>query len=121
MQALTSKALAFGGFTSTSLGALRADVYSTTGSSWTSETALPFTPGGGYVNSAQITGGADSRVYVVNGTSVWSRGDSSGTWRSETSLGANVGSGWGTVDSGGTKYLQFVSTAAPANYYQAIA
>jgi hypothetical protein len=121
MQALTSKALAFGGFTSTSLSGRRADVYSTTGGgSWTSETSLPFTPGGGYVNSAQVTGGADSRVYVVNGTSVWSRGDSSGTWRSETSLPDSVGSGWGTVDSGGTKYLQFVSTSAPANYYQLI-
>lgn len=106
---LTSVAVGMGGFTSTSLSGTRANVYSYSASanSWTAETALPFTPSGGYIPAASLVGPADSRIYVSNGgTSLWSRGDSSGTWRSETATPNTWAFGWGTVTSGGSYRLQ---------------
>ena len=117
-ESLFSKALFMGGFTSTSLSARQTTIYSTTdGSSWTSETGLPFTPAGGYGASASLKGATESRVYVCNGTAVYSRGDSSGTWRTETSLPASAGIGSGTYN--GTSYvLQFASSNG--TYYQTV-
>lgn len=118
---LTSVAVGMGGFTSTSLSGLRANVYSYSASanSWTSETALPFTPSGGYIPAASVVGPADSRIYVGNGTSLWSRGDSSGTWRSETATPNTWAQGWGTTTSTGAVYLQ-LSNAGNTFYQQLI-
>jgi hypothetical protein len=97
VESLTSKLLVMGGFTDPSLSARRNTVYSTTsGASWTGETNLPFTPAGGYPTSASLIGATEARVYIANGATLYSRGDSSGTWRSETSLPAGnyaIGSG----------------------------
>lgn len=117
---LTSIGIWMGGFTSTSLGGTRNNVYSmnpATGN-WTSETAIPFTPSGGYVSAFSITGSVDSKVYVANGTSLWSRGDSSGTWTSETSTPGSWSHGWGTVDANGIRYVQVTSTSA--TYFQSL-
>ncbi len=118
---LTSVAVGMGGFTSTSLSSRRADVYSYNASTgnWTSQTALPFTPGGGYIPAASVVGPADSRIYVGDGTSLWSRGDSSGTWRSETSTPNTWAQGWGTTTSTGAVYLQ-LSNAGNTFYQQLI-
>lgn len=117
-ESLSTKALFMGGFTSTSLSARQTTIYSTTdGSSWTSETGLPFTPSGGYGPSASLKGATESRVYVCNGTTVYSRGDSSGTWRTETSLPATAGIGSGTYDSS-SYVLQFASSNG--TYYQTV-
>lgn len=119
---LTSVAVGMGGFTSTSLSGLRADVYSYNASanSWTSQTSLPFTPTGGYFPAASLVGPADSRIYVNSGsgTSLWSRGDSSGTWRSETSTPNTWAVGWGTVTSGGSYRLQL--TNAGNTFFQTV-
>jgi len=117
-ESLSTKALFMGGFTSPSLSARQTTIYSTVaGSSWTSETGLPFTPSGGYGPSASLKGATESRVYVCDGTTVYSRGDSSGTWRTETSLPATAGIGSGTYD--GTSYvLQFAGSNG--TYYQTV-
>lgn len=119
---LTSKLLMMGGFTSTSLSALRTNVYTmdpTTGN-WTSETALPFTPTGGYIPAFSLTGTTDTRVYISNhsSTTLYSRGDSSGTWTTETSTPGSWSFGWGTVDSSGNKYVQVSNSGG--TYYQAV-
>lgn len=116
---LTSVAVGMGGFTSTSLSARRADVYSYSASanSWTNQTSLPFTPSGGYIPAASVVGPVDSRIYVGSGTNLWSRGDSSGTWRSETSTPDTWAQGWGTTTSTGTIYLQ-LSNAGNTFYQQ---
>jgi hypothetical protein len=116
---LTSVAVGMGGFTSTSLSGTRANVYSYSASanSWTSQTALPFTPSGGYIPAASVVGPADSRIYVGNGTSLWSRGDASGTWRSETATPNTWAQGWGTTTSTGAVYLQ-LSNAGNTFYQQ---
>jgi large repetitive protein len=121
-ESLLNKMLVMGGFTSPSLSARRSDVYSTTnGASWTGETSLPFTPAGGYPTSASLIGAAEARVYVANGATLYSRGDSSGTWRSETSLPAGnyaIGSGvYNSTTLNGT--LQFAG--AGGMFYQTIA
>jgi large repetitive protein len=121
-ESLLNKMLVMGGFTSPSLSARRTDVYSTTnGASWTGETSLPFTPAGGYPTSASLIGAAEARVYVANGATLYSRGDSSGTWRSETSLPAGnyaIGSGvYNSTTLNGT--LQFAG--AGGMFYQTIA
>lgn len=119
---LTNVPIGMGGFTSPSLSALRANVYSFNVSSnaWTSETALPFTPGGGYVPAASLVGPADSRIYVSNfGTALWSRGDSSGTWRSETATPSSWEVGWGTVTSSGSYRLQ-LSNGSGNTYFQTV-
>lgn len=117
---LTSVAIGMGGFTSASLSALRTNVYSYEASTgnWTSQTSLPFSPSGGYINGVSLTGPADSRVYVGNATSLWSRGDSSGTWTSETATPNSWSVGWGTVSAAGRYTLQLTSTNA--TYYQEV-
>ena len=118
-ESLSSKLLVMGGFTSTSLSATRTTIYSTAnGTSWVSETALPFTPPGGYGATASLKGATDTRVYVVNGTTVYSRGDSSGTWRTETSLSSSTSIGSGIYDGTGTYVLQFASSNG--TYYQSV-
>jgi hypothetical protein len=103
-QRLTSKMLVFGGFTSTALNATRDAVYSTNGGgSWVSETAMPFSASS--VASLSLVGPLDTRVYIGSGSSVYSRGDSSGTWRSETTASSSWGGGWGT-GNGANKYIQ---------------
>jgi hypothetical protein len=116
---LTTKAVGMGGFTSTSLSARRDNVYSYSqaNNSWTSQTALPFTPSGGYIPAASVVGPADTRIYVSNGgTDLWSRGDSSGTWRSETATPNTWAQGWGITTSTGAIYLQLSNQSA--TYYQ---
>lgn len=118
---LTSVAIGMGGFTSTSLSARQANVYSynAAGNSWTSQTSLPFTPGGGYFPAFSLTGPIDSRIYIANGTSMWSRGDSSGTWVSETATPNTWAVGWGTITSGGNLRVQV--TNAGQTYIQQLA
>jgi hypothetical protein len=120
---LTSVAIGMGGFTSTSLSATRADVYSynSAGNSWTSQTSLPFTPNGGYIPAFSLTGNLDSRIYVsqASGTQLWSRGDSSGTWRNETAVPSAWSVGWGTVSSTGTLRVQVSSTTS--THFQTVA
>lgn len=117
---LSEKPIIMGGFTSTSLSARQALVYSYSASlnTFSSETSLPFTPGGGYVPAFGLVGPVDMRAYVANGTSLWSRGDSSGTWRSETATPGNWSVGWGTVTSGGSYRVQVTSTSA--TYFQTV-
>jgi hypothetical protein len=117
-ESLSTKVLIMGGFTNSSLSSRQTLIYSTTtGASWTGETALPFTPPGGYGGSASLKGGSDTRVYVCNGTAVWSRGDSSGTWTSETSLPASAGIGSGVYNPNtGVGTLQFAG--GTATYFQ---
>jgi hypothetical protein len=118
---LTSVAVGMGGFNSPSLSATNTNVYSYSASanSWTSETALPFTPSGGYIPAASLVGPADTRIYVSNGgTSLWSRGDSSGTWRSETATPNTWAQGWGITTSTGTMYLQLSN--AGNTFYQIV-
>ena len=118
---LTSVAVGMGGFTSPSLSARRTDVYSYSASanSWTSQTSLPFTPSGGYFPTAGLVGPADSRIYISDGgTSLWSRGDSSGTWRSETATPNTWAVGWGTVTSSGSYRLQLTNTGN--TFYQTV-
>ena len=118
---LTSVAVGMGGFTSTSLSARRTDVYSFSASanSWTSQTSLPFTPSGGYFPAASLVGPVDSRIYVSDGgTGLWSRGDSSGTWRSETATPNTWAYGWGITTSTGTMYLQLSN--AGNTFYQVV-
>ena len=120
-ETLTSKLLVMGGFTSPALSARRADIYSTTsGASWTGETSLPFTPPGGYGTSASLVGGTEARVYVTNGSTVYSRGDASGTWRTETSLPlSDVGAGSGVYrPSAGTAVLQIATGSGM--FYQTV-
>jgi len=106
-QRLTSKAVVMGGYTS-GLAGTQDVVYTTTGGgSWTNETALPNATG--VPITWQLTGPGDSRIYFWNGTTLYSRGDSSGTWRTETSPTNGGTGGWGTVDSSGTMYIQLTS------------
>lgn len=119
---LTSVGIWMGGFTSTSLSARRDNVYSmnpATGN-WTAETALPFTPTGGYIPAFSLTGPLDSRVYVsqISSTTLYSRGDTSGTWRTETSTPSTWVVGWGTVDTSGNKYVQVTSSSS--THYQLV-
>ena len=121
-ESLLNKMLVMGGFTSPSLSGRRADVYSTTtGASWTGETSIPFTPAGGYPTTASLIGAAEARVYIANGATLYSRGDSSGTWRTETSLPAGnyaIGSGvYNSSTLNGT--LQFAGGGGM--FYQTIA
>lgn len=118
---LTSVAIGMGGFTSPSLSGTRTDVYSysASGNSWTSQTSLPFTPGGGYISAFSLTGPLDSRIYIASGTSMWSRGDSSGTWRTETATPNSWAVGWGTITSGGNLRVQV--TNASQTYIQQLA
>jgi hypothetical protein len=113
-QALTSKLVVMGGYTS-GLASIVDTVYSTTGSgSWVSETSLPFSAGS--PTGFQLRGQTDSRIYVINGGTVYSRGDTSGTWRSETGIpSGSPNGGWGTVDSSGVKYIQ-----TDTGYYQLV-
>jgi hypothetical protein len=118
---LTSVAVGMGGFNSPSLSATNTNVYSYSASanSWTSETALPFTPSGGYIPAASLVGPADTRIYISNGgTSLWSRGDASGTWRSETATPNTWAQGWGITTSTGTMYLQLSN--AGNTFYQIV-
>jgi hypothetical protein len=101
-QRLTSKGITLNGYTD-GWATASDKVYSTTGSgSWTSETATP--NGSGYSSTFSLTGTNDTRVYWWNGTTLYSRTDSSGAWRTETSPTSMTG-GWGTVDSSGTMYV----------------
>ena len=104
-QRLTSKAVVMGGYTS-GLASTQTNVYSTTGGgSWVSETGLP--SASGVPITFSLTGSNDSRIYFWNGTTLYSRGDTSGTWRTETTpSGSGLTGGWGTVDSSGTMYIQ---------------
>lgn len=103
-QRLTSKVVVMGGYTS-GLSDSQANVYSTNGGgTWTSETALPVKNGSPV--TFQLTGANDSRIYLLSGGVLYSRGDSSGTWTSETTPSNGFNGGWGTLDSGGTMYVQ---------------
>jgi hypothetical protein len=101
---LTDKVIFMGGYTS-GLAGVQSTVYSTNGSgTWVAETNMPYSAG--IPNSTQITKGQYSRVYLFNGATAYSRGDSSGTWRAETNLSGSTASGWGIVYDNGTAYIR---------------
>ena len=103
-QRLTTKVVVMGGYTS-GLAGSQANVYSTNGGgTWVSETALPSNNGSPV--TFQLTGAINSKIYLLSGGVLYSRGDSSGTWTTETAPSNGFVGGWGTVDSSGNMYVQ---------------
>ena len=106
-QRLTSKVVIMGGYTS-GLAGQQANVYSTNGGgTWVSETSLPSNDGSPI--TFQLTGSTNSKIYYYKAGVLYSRGDSSGTWVTETTPANGFTGGWGTVDSSGNMYIQTTS------------